>query len=368
MPIPGVDVAVSDEALIARLPTATDTVFLLSGDTNAPTSATLVDSAAEVRSSFSTATTLITEVDTLFGEGARQVYLVKIDTSAIATALAKFPVDLGPGTVVAPPVQVAGDIADIADWAWETNRIYLANGPSAATNSQLVTLAGAIQAAGEGRNTALFADQAIVPGAGGVTRNVPWSIVVAGLIARNDLRPGGGNPNLAVAGTNVIPQYATGVTGERNDTDRETLNDAQVNTAKTVAGQLRNYGYRTLADLDDHPQWWDLGGARVVMDVKAHIRSANEDAVFGQIDGVGSLEDRVNGLISARCLELTRIGALFAGIDDYGRPIAPFEVDTSRAVNPLSEIQQGRVRADVRLRTSPYLEHLDVTIYKQTIA
>jgi hypothetical protein len=152
-----------------------------------------------------------------------------------------------------------------------------------------------------------------------------------------------------------------------NDTARDTLAAAQVNTAKTVATELRNYGYMTLADLDALPQWWDIGGARTMMDVRAHVRSADEDALFGQLDGDGSLEDRVNGLISARCLELARIGALF-NKDENGNPVAPFTVDTSRVVNPVAQIAQGRVKAVTRLRTSPHMKHLDATLIKQKLA
>lgn len=368
MPIPGVDVLVEDEEIIARLPTATDTVFLLTGDTNGPATPTLVASAETVRDDFPTATTMIAETDTLFGEGARQVYLLKVDVASIATPLALLPADLGPGQVVAPPAVTATVIEAIATWAFATNRVYLANGPSGAADSAMVTLATAIVDSGDGRNTGLWADTAVIPGAGETTRTVPWSVVVAGLIARNDLRPGGGNPNLAAAGVNVLPQYAVGVSDERTDAERETLNDAQVNTAKTVAGQLRNYGYRTLADLDALPQWWDLGGARTLMDLRAHIRSAGEDAVFGQIDGRASVEDRVNGIATSRCLTLLEKGALFAGNDERGNPVEPFTVDTSRAINPLSQVAQGLVKLRVGLRTSPYLEHLEATLVKQRIA
>lgn len=368
MPLIGVDVAVEDEAVIARLPTATDTIFLLTADANAPANPTLVDSAARVRADFPTATDTIAETDTLFGEGAGRVYVVKIaDAVNLTTTLDKLPAELGPGQVVAPAVITATDIRELADWAFATNRVYLANGPDTATDAQLVTLATAVISGSDGRYAGLWADVAEIPGAGGNTREVPASLVVAGMIARNDLQPGGGNPNLAVAGVNVLPQYAIGVTAERSDAARDTLTAAQVNTFKTVAGQLRNYGYRTLADLGELPQWWDLGGSRTVMDVRAHIRSASEDAVFAQIDGDANAENRVNGLASARCLELVRLRALF-NRDANGEPIAPFTVDTSRAVNPVSQVAQGRVKARVGLRTSPYVEHLDVTIVKHKLA
>lgn len=369
MPIPGVDVAVEDEEVIARLPTATDTIYLLTADTDGPTTPTLVDSAAQVRADFASADDMIAEADALFGEGAARVYLLKIsDALDITTTLDKLPADLGPGQVVAPSLVTATDIGETASWAFATNRVYLPNGPDGATDAQLVTLASAVIAAADGRFTGLWADTAIIPGAGGTTREVPASLIVAGMIARNDLRPGGGNPNLAAAGANVLPQYALGVTAERTDAETQALNEAQVNTFRTVAGQLRNYGFRTLADLEERPQWWDLGGARTVMDVRAHTRSATEDSVFAQIDGQGSAEDRVNGLISRRCLELERLGALFTGADDKGNPVRSFTVDTSRAVNPVAQVAQGRVKARVSLKTSPYLEHLEVTIVKQRLA
>jgi hypothetical protein len=368
MPIPGVTVDVVDEPIVSGgIPTATDRAFLLTADVNAPATPTLVTNPAQALSTWPTATTMLAELDALLREsngraGLTQVQVVKIPTGtgALAATLALLPADMGPGQIVAPSVVLAADQALIAQHAWTTNRIYLANGPANATDSALATLAAALIDTGYGRNTGLFADYAVIPGTGASTRTVPWAVIEAGLIARNDLTTG--NPNLAAAGVQGIAQYALGLSAERSDAAMATLRTAQVNVARRIAsGAPRAYGYRTLADLDLLPHWWDLSGSRTVMDVRAHSAADSEAIAFGQLDPDNLLLDKWNGVVSKRCLELRRDGALF------GTPDAAFKVDTGPLINPLSELQAGRAHLSVRLKTSPFAEALGITIARQPI-
>jgi len=374
MPIPGVEVDVIDEAAENAVPTATDPQFLITTDPNAPTVPTVFKRAKQAQEAFPTAAEMLKSTDALFGEGAQKVTVVGHTSSVdLAAALAKLPRDLGPGQVVAPAAVTTADIDVVADWVGDTKRVYFANGPAGATDAALVTLAGAVIALGHGRYTHLSADTAIIPGAGGVTRQVPFAVVQSGIVSYNDLKPGGGNPNVAAAGIpgddghNGVCRYAIGVTAERTDAARETLIDAQVNTAKSIGGPLRSYGYRTLADLDDLPQWWHMGGSRTVMDVVAHSQAESEAVVFGQIDGDQTLEDWWNTLLSKRLLELRRRGALFAK-DKFGNKRKPFSVDTGPVVNPVSQLAEGIVKAEVKLYTSPHAEALTVEIANRQLA
>lgn len=367
--IPGVNVEVADEPTLGPgAPTNTDTTFLISTDTDAPVDPEEITSPAQAREAYVDAPNLHAAVDSILNEattqfGGSKVIAVKLGAGedALTDMLAKLPKTLGPGQIVAPAIQASADIIAVSEFALDTKRVYLANGPAGASDAALATLADTIIDSGKGRNTALFKDTAIIPGfGGGGTRTVPWSVVEAGLIARNDLLTG--NPNLAAAGDQGICVYALGIDDQASDAEMTTLNGAQVNVARAPAnGAPRAYGYRTLADLDILPQWFDLGGSRTVMDLLAHSASSSERIMFGQIDSTGGLLAKWNGLLATRCLQLLKLGAL------YGNALTAFKVDTGPVLNPVSQQAEGRLRAALKLKTSPYAEALDITIIRQPI-
>jgi hypothetical protein len=216
--VPGIEALIIDEPNVGPgAPTATDTLFLISSDTAAPTVATTIDNTTHMRADYPTGTNLWAEADGFLHEsatpaGGSRVVAIKLATggTGLADTLALLPASLGPGQVVAPPVVAATDHAVIAQWALATNRTFLANGPTSASDSALVTIASTVQSSAYGRSTALFADTAIIPGVGASTRQVPWSIIAAGIIARNDILTG--NPNIAPAGNRGVAVYALGPT------------------------------------------------------------------------------------------------------------------------------------------------------------
>lgn len=372
MPIPGVTLTVVDEPVVAGAPTDTSTAFLLTTDADAPATPTRIETVDQARDILADADTARLHTETILresqtGTGAADVIVLQVGggVGGLQAALDLLGPSYGPGQVVVPESITAADHAVIAEWAFSSNRVALLNGPTAATTAQLQTLAQATIDTGDGRNASLWADTAIVPGTANTTHQVPWAVVQAGIIARNDIgtptNPEG-NPGQPAAGDNGIAQWATGLLAERDDTDTSILNAGQVNVARAqYGGAPRAYGYRTLADLDVLGYWWDLSGARVVMDVRAHSLAASERIVFGQIDAGGHLQAKWHGLLAARCLELLRIGALF------GDETTAFRVETGPALNPVSDLQDGVLRAEVRLKTSPFAEDVQLTIVRQPL-
>jgi hypothetical protein len=367
--VPGIEATIVDEPNVGPgAPTATDTLFLISADTAAPAVPTEISNATQMRVDYPTGTTLWAEVDAFLNEsatpaGGSRVIAVQLVSglSGLADTLALLPASLGPGQVVAPTIVAASDHADIAEWALATNRTFLANGPSAATDAALITIASTIQASGFGRCAGLFADTAIIPGVGASTRQVPWAVVAAGIIARNDILTG--NPNLAPAGNRGIAVYALGILDERTDAEMTTLNAAAVNVARApVGGAPRTFGFKSLADPDTLPQWVQLTGYRVVMDILANSAAASGSILFDQLDAKGLTLAKWHGLLATRCLELLRVGALF------GNELTAFTVDTGPGLNSPAQIALGRAQAGIKLKTSPYAEQLDIAITKQPIA
>lgn len=361
MPIPGVDTFVIDESLTGAAATATDTLYLLSPDGPAtPTATTSADTGKPI---------LDAQIRAYFTDGGKAITLQGYDAvvgvlPSLAEAIALLPP--GPGQVVAPEVVTSPEQITIAGDSWERNKVALLNGPSTATDTDLTTLATAIVAGADARGAALFADVAQYPGLTPLTTDdVPWSITVAALIARNDRLTG--NPNLAAAGKRGISS-AIGVTNLRNDTQRTALNTGQVNTAKDVFGSLRNYGFRTLADLDTLPHWWDLSGSRTVMAFRARAAAIDEDFVFDQVDGGGGMIGRYESRLRDALKDLYDIGALYGKTPDDAYRVDTGDLsDPNDPINPLENLAQGEVAAKVYLRTSPYAEHVTTTIVRRAI-
>jgi hypothetical protein len=366
MPNPGVDVYVIDEALGGGAELATDTLYLLSANgPAAPVRKTKADDAD---------TTINNYLRAYFMEGGRSVYLAGYDPTGAtkptpANAVKGF--GAGPGQVVAPELVTSADMIAVGDAAWGANKVYLANGPTSATIAALQTLSTAVRAGSTtgGRGIALFAGTASYPGAtaGAANVSVPWPIAVAAMCARNDRTFL--NPNLAAAGRRGVSralgftQVAAGTATEYTSADLETLKAAQVNAAARRNNEIRNYGFRTLANLDLLPHWWDLSGSRAVMAFRARAAAIDEDVAFDQIDGNRVLLDRYESLLRDSLADLHRRGALYGA-----SPSDAYSVDTSDVVNPLDAIARGEVTATVRLKTSPFAEHVVTNIIRRALA
>lgn len=300
---------------------------------------------------------LVAMTDAFFGEGGGQVTVVPLTGTApnytLTTALNLVGNDLAGGQVAAPEVVTSTLQAQLSAWAWDTNRVYLADGADGATITVLNGLGDAIRASAGDRAAAGESDTLIIPGrAGGPTREVPASVVTAGMIARTDRETG--NPNLAVAGVRGQTRYAIGIKAERTTADRNSLADHGFNTYRRMRnGAIRRYGHRTTADPAKHPQWWDLGGCRTVMAYRASAEVAREDSMFAQLDGDGTNLAALETRLAARLKELQDVGALFKKGTQPG-----YRVRCDLTTTTVADIAAGRAYARTWLRTSPFAERI----------
>lgn len=365
MATPGYDVYVIDAALGGDAAAATDTLYLLSPNgTATPVRRVRADTGAA---------TLDNQLRAYFAEGGRSVYVQGYgDGTALpnlAAAVAALPE--GPGQVVAPEAVTAADHITIANGAWAANKVALLNGPSTATIAQLQTLRTAVTtgATTGARGAALFAGVGVYPGPspGAANVSVPWPIAVAGMIARSDRVTR--NPNLAAAGKRGVSR-ALGITHTGTGTatlytpdEISTLFASQINTAKVIrSGEIRNYGFQTLVNMDALPYWDQLSGSRTVMAFRAASAVVDEELVFEQIDGQRVTLNFYEGLLRDVAADLYGRGAL------YGRtPTDAYDVDTSDAVNLLENIAAGEIVADVRLKTSPHATHVITNIIRRPL-
>lgn len=356
MPDPGEDVVLVDDPTSGIATNARDTLFLL--DPAGPMTATVYTSATQA-----TDAALQNRLYEYFEQGGQGVYVQGYGSGYtlpdLADALAMLPP--GMGQIVAPLITDAPENILIAQAAHDQRKMALLAAPLGDTDAQATTLANAIKGGSDARFASLWPDYASVSTQAGATFTTSVALIVAGLIARNDLL--GLNSGIPAAGVNGIADTILGLSDLRSDTRRAALKTAQINTFKLVTGNYRGYGWRTLADLTLHPNWWDLSGSRTVAALSHDIDVDAEQIVFGQVDGVGSLERRYGAIVSARCANYRTVGALFGPAPGGANPA--YSVDVGSTVNPVANLQAGLVTARVRVKGSKFAEHVVTDITKQ---
>jgi hypothetical protein len=362
----GVDLEIVDDSNAGQAPTATDTGFLVHSmaASGSPATAQKLTNLAQVRAVYPGEATVQTYADAFFNIGGGRLFVIPLGGSAAAAAAMITP-EMGPGQIVAPEVVLSADQRVFRDLAWNTNRIYLADGPDGASDAAMEALATGLISL-TGRNTGLWGDTLLIPGvAPGSTREVRASIVVAALMARSDIATG--NPNLAAAGNHTPgaggqSDYVVGIKAERTLDSIRTLAQNQVNSFRAVNGRARNYGYWTLADLEQIPQWWDLSGSRTMMALRAEEQAVAEEMMFGEVAADGLFIDRYTAALAAVCQKYQRLGAIYGSAQNPG-----YGIVTNSSVNPLANVAKGKITAQIKAKTSPFAAELDVTIIRRAI-
>lgn len=278
-----------------------------------------------------------------------------------AAALAKLTKELGPGQVAMPGRTTDTAHLQLAAHAAAFNRVAVLDFDDTATVADLLADADAVTGTTGDRNSAGFGPWAIVPGiTAGTTRTVPYSAIQLGLIARAEARTDG-NSNVAAAGEKFgdgISRYATGLTQAAfSDADRARLNLAGYNVARLIDGKVVTYGYRSLADRVNDPEWVQFSGSREVCALAQEAGAVLRQFVFEQIDGKGHKLAELHGAIAGICKKHYDRGSLYGATAGDA-----YEVDTGPAVNPLAQLAEGIVKASIRARTSPTAEQVELEI------
>lgn len=282
----------------------------------------------------------------------------------IAASLLLFKKELGPGQVSVPGRTTPATRKAVADHCLAMNRIPLLDATNTATVATITTEVGAttITTPGE-RISGIFAPWVTVPGVTPLsTRTLAPSAIVAGIIARNDAA--GITPNQAAAGAFGESESAIEPTYAYTDDERTTLNTNGVNVLRLVYGGVRVYGFRTLADPSDAAEsnYTLLSNARLYMAIQAVLEAIGERFVFRQIDGRRLVIAEYGGALTGALMPYYEAGALYGDT-----PGEAFKVDVGPTVNTTATIAAGQLRANVRLRMSPFAEEVLLELVKTRI-
>lgn len=268
-------------------------------------------------------------------------------------ALDAIPGILGPGQISAPGRTTAAGASQLLAHAQTKNRFALLDLADSPTSG---TLQAAVAAVGHSRYGMAFAPWVTVPGVvSNASRTVPPSPFAAAAIARTDAAAG---PDTPAAGLRGILSFATGLSQPGWDaTTRDALNTTGVNVIRQFPGDLRIYGWRSLADPSGDPDWVDAGVPRLLMAVVADCNAVGEQFVFAPIDGQGKTISAYGGALTAVCQRFYTEGNLYGATAEEA-----FNVDTGPAVNTPQTLAGNELRANVSVRPSPDAELVTIMI------
>ncbi|HSZ70248.1 MAG TPA: hypothetical protein VK756_07790 [Solirubrobacteraceae bacterium] len=268
----------------------------------------------------------------------------EVETVGWEAALARFDAELGCGQVSAPgnTTEAIGKLVEAH--AEANNRTAVLDLTNTGTVGTLVSAAAALRSLTGSRRSAAYAPWAKIPGlAGGSERTVPYSAVQAGMFARNDASATPPPVGEASAGTFGRPRYARGLTYEWTRAQREELNTARVNVARTLpSGSIETYGNQTLAPATEGA-WQEVSSARLYMFIWSAGEGFLEAATFKNIDPKNVLLSKIEGRLSAFLASL-------------GGVLNTYSVSTGPSVNTSATKAKKEVLANVEVEPSAIAE------------
>lgn len=302
-------------------------------------------------------------VGDILNQGAPKVWVVKataVDPDAVTeaewtTALSLFGADFGPGQVLIPGDSSAGAHAALLDHAANLHRCVLLDHAKNATASAIASTAAGLSAAEGAEYATLVGSWVLLPDAGGVPREVPGSVVAAGLVARGD--EVAGHANNAPAGTHSggvgVVHGALGLVTNFTDAEHDTLHDKGVSVFRSMLGVPQLFGWRSLSTA---PSFLQLSWGRTVMQLRYGIQALASDYLFRQIDGRGHLYAEFDGALRGYLEPLWQASAL------YGDTAADaFDVAVA-SVNSPATAAAGELHAAIEVYLTAHTEKVVINV------
>lgn len=246
----------------------------------------------------------------------------------------------------------------------EYNRVALIHAGENETNADAIAKASDLQNLEHAEHAAIYHPWIDVPtDVSGVTRRIPPTGYVA---AKRALAHNQTGPHVAPAGLLSVSRFATGVATDINKVDGDALDDAGVNAVRIIQNSVRIYGARSLSTDEDNFRY--ITTQDIVNTVVVESKRTLEDLVFSVIDGRDTIFAAVTARLIAVLAPLRDSGALFQAFDANGKKVdSGYTVRCDAALNPVSQLAGGTVKAKVGIRTSSVGDKIEVDIVKSNL-
>lgn len=351
MPRPQVVVTITAALPRRGQPTATGTAFLVYTAASGPDGPQRFTSPTDAAAALS-GNAEQWAVDA-FAEGAPEVVTVRataVDAAAVTTAEWTTALDslttlLGQGQVLIPGVTDAAAHSALLTHSAATGRTALLDVDGDASD-----IVAAVNALASGDNAGAFTP-VIVPASADTTREVPGSVIAAGLAARGDARVG--HTNHAPAGTHSGGAGVSRLASDApafTESELDSLYDAGVNVfAKQAGGGVVLQGWKSVSA---NAAFAQLNVGRLVMKLRADFSDRLQSYLYRQIDGRGHLYGEVEGDLRGYLLQLWEADALFGDVADDAYDVQVAEINTDE------DVAAGRLRAAAEIAASLHVERV----------
>jgi hypothetical protein len=282
--------------------------------------------------------------------------------SDIVTALGNFTYDLGSGAVMAPGFYDATTINALIAHANTNHRIALSSVSAGSTAADAVTDTADYVGDDHSEHIAVYWPWIKVPN-GSLTMTIPPEGFVAAKRAAVQNSRGVFYPYAGEAGS---AKYVVGLETSVSKEDTDTVDAGYVNAIRIIQGSLRVYGARSLSEDSDNFRFIT---AQEVLNYIVYLAERDlEGLVFQPIDGRKTIFARVASTLTAILDPIANSGGLFAIYDVNGNEVDPgYSVVVSDALNPVTQLAEGKIVAKVGARVSGIGDKIEVEVTKSSL-
>ena len=283
------------------------------------------------------------------------------------TALDLFEYGAGAGAVAMPGETGTVTWDDLAAHAKANNRIALCAFGAADAPGTVKTAAAFYYGNAAASSMAFYYPHIKVadPTTSGLTVTVSPETMVAA--ARSKAIQASGSPFRAPAGLiSGSSSYVKGVASSIDKAAGDLLDEARVNAIRTIGGQVRVYGARSVSS--DDANWRFITFQDMLNHVVVDAENRLEEFVFATIDSRGGLFGAIKSSMIAMLDPLRLSGALYEAFDSEGERIDPgYSVVVNDENNPVAQLATGLVKVEVGIRVSSVGDKINITISKSNL-
>lgn len=283
--------------------------------------------------------------------------------TSTTTGLALFDESLGAGAVAIPGQTTTTAYDGIIDHAVAYNRIALLAIASGDTVAEAVTTVENYGTYTGAEYAAFYYPHITISGEGGISLTISPESYVAAKRAVAHSQVG---PWQAYAGLISQAKFVTGLETTVSRSDGDTLDAGRVNALRLIQGTVRVYGARSASDDEDNYRF--ITYRDVLNYIVTEAEKRLEDLVFSPIDGrqtvFGRVESRLVGLLDP----IRSAGGLYEAFNADGELIDPgYSVVVNDALNPVTQLATGLIKARVGVRVSSVGDTIEVEVLKSNL-
>ena len=284
------------------------------------------------------------------------------DNDVIA-AVACFNQNMGPGAVCVPGYTSSAIRLAVMAHAEDNNRIAILGFDKDATVNDVISDAtDYTDIAGQSERTAFFHPWVKIPN-GTITMTIPPDGYVCGQRAAIHNQYGSWSP---YAGERSESKFVVAPVTALTKSDADALDAGYVNAIKLFNGKARIYGARSVSSDTDNFRF--IIAREVLNQIVNEAENALEAMLFLPIDGRKSTFSKVQASLTAIMDRIQKGGGLYEAFDANGKQIDPgYVVQVNDALNPVSQLATGVIKAKVGARVASVGDRIEVTITKSNL-